>query len=122
MVLSKGPIRAMSGLTLSTSMAAAEQPEKRIGLRRNQITRRPRGGAGGPSSRETGKGRRPPRLRRAPERLRLNSQRAGAAMKSRADLTALLDALEARMPALLGQHPDDAEFWPAFAGEAEAIE
>jgi hypothetical protein len=41
---------------------------------------------------------------------------------SRSELTLKLKALEDAMPALLAAHPEDADFWPAFAGEAEAIE
>jgi len=38
-----------------------------------------------------------------------------------AQLKAQLDALEARIPHLLVEHPDPADFWPAFAGEADLI-
>jgi hypothetical protein len=43
-------------------------------------------------------------------------------MKSKVELSAMLEALEASIPTLLAQHPDDSAFWPAFAGEADAIE
>lgn len=38
------------------------------------------------------------------------------------DLTARLDALEAALPQLITDNPDPADFWPAFAGEADVIE
>ena len=44
------------------------------------------------------------------------------AMKTRAELTTLIDALEAAMPALVRDNPDPADFWPAFAGHADVIE
>lgn len=37
-------------------------------------------------------------------------------------LTARLDALEVALPGLIAQYPDPADFWPAFAGESDAIE
>lgn len=37
-------------------------------------------------------------------------------------LNAQLEALEAGLPVLIAQHPDDADFWPAFAGQADVIE
>lgn len=37
-------------------------------------------------------------------------------------LTQQLDALEHRLPELIAQYPDDADFWNAFAGEAELVE
>lgn len=37
-------------------------------------------------------------------------------------LTAQLDALEAKLPDLLAAYPADGDFWVAFAGEADAIE
>lgn len=37
-------------------------------------------------------------------------------------LTAQLDALEAKLPDLLAAYPADGDFWMAFAGEADAIE
>lgn len=40
---------------------------------------------------------------------------------TREQTDALLDALEAKLPALLEQYPDDADFWNAFAGEAEVL-
>lgn len=38
------------------------------------------------------------------------------------ELTAQLDSLQVRLPQLIEEHPNDADFWPAFAGEADAIE
>ena len=32
-----------------------------------------------------------------------------------------LNELEARLPALMRDYPDQADFWPAFAGQADAI-
>lgn len=43
-------------------------------------------------------------------------------MKTRAELAHLLDALEQALPALVSDHPDPADFWPAFAGQADVIE
>ncbi|MBB3277351.1 hypothetical protein [Pseudoxanthomonas sp. OG2] len=37
-------------------------------------------------------------------------------------LTAQLEALEAKLPDLLEAYPADGDFWMAFAGEADAIE
>lgn len=37
-------------------------------------------------------------------------------------LNSLLDALQARLPRLIAEHPLDSDFWVAFAREAEAIE
>lgn len=37
-------------------------------------------------------------------------------------LNALLDALEAKLPALLATCPTEGEFWAAFVGEADRIE
>jgi hypothetical protein len=42
-------------------------------------------------------------------------------MKTLAELTSLLDDLENRLPQLIEQYPDDADFWMAFAGEADCI-
>ncbi len=36
-------------------------------------------------------------------------------------LVSRLDELEAKLPRILGEFPDDADFWPVFAGEADAI-
>jgi FAD/FMN-containing dehydrogenase len=33
-----------------------------------------------------------------------------------------LDRLEALLPQLIADHPDEADFWPAFAGFADLIE
>ncbi len=43
-------------------------------------------------------------------------------MKTRAELDAMLDALDAEIPAMLKQCPDDGDFWAEFAGHADAIE
>lgn len=43
-------------------------------------------------------------------------------MTSREQLTVMLDALEARLPAMLAAYRTEGEFWMAFAGEAELIE
>ena len=37
-------------------------------------------------------------------------------------LTAQLDELEASLPQLIADYPDDGEFWMAFAGVADVIE
>ncbi|UYB51137.1 hypothetical protein OCJ37_14200 [Xanthomonas sp. AM6] len=42
--------------------------------------------------------------------------------KTRADLDKMLDALEAEVPAMLEQCPDDGDFWAEFAGHADVIE
>lgn len=38
------------------------------------------------------------------------------------DLATRLDALEAALPQLIADHPNPADFWPAFAGESDVIE
>ena len=38
------------------------------------------------------------------------------------DLATRLTALEQSLPQLIADHPDPADFWPAFAGEADVIE
>lgn len=38
-----------------------------------------------------------------------------------ADLATLLDALELALPDMLARHPDEADFWSEFAGEADEI-
>ena len=43
-------------------------------------------------------------------------------MTDRHQLTAMLDALEARLPAMLAAYRTEGEFWMAFAGEADLIE
>lgn len=43
-------------------------------------------------------------------------------MTSLDQLTAMLDALEAKLPDLLAAYPSHGDFWMAFAGEADAIE
>lgn len=42
-------------------------------------------------------------------------------MTTRAALQKALNRIEARLPHLLEQYPESADFWSAFAGEAEAI-
>jgi len=42
-------------------------------------------------------------------------------MKTRAELDTMLDRLAQALPGMLAEHPDDADFWPAFAGEADEI-
>jgi len=42
-------------------------------------------------------------------------------MGPRAQLQKALNRLEACLPGLLDAHPDPADFWPAFAGEADVI-
>lgn len=42
--------------------------------------------------------------------------------KTRADLDKMLDDLQAQVPAMLEQCPDDGDFWAEFAGHAEAVE
>ncbi len=42
--------------------------------------------------------------------------------KTRVDLSDQLDELEKALPRLIECYPDDAEFWPAFAGMADVIE
>lgn len=42
-------------------------------------------------------------------------------MNTRAALQKALNRIEAYLPGLLDAHPDPADFWPAFAGEADAI-
>jgi len=37
-------------------------------------------------------------------------------------LDAMLDRLQAKLPQLMLDYPDEADFWMAFAGEAELIE
>jgi hypothetical protein len=34
----------------------------------------------------------------------------------------MLDVLQNQLPKMIEEHPDDADFWPAFAGEADVIE
>lgn len=41
---------------------------------------------------------------------------------TRADLDKRLDTLEAMLPELIQDNPDDGDFWAAFAGEADVIE
>lgn len=41
---------------------------------------------------------------------------------SRSQLEDLLAKLDAELPSMIRDHPDDADFWPAFAGEADVIE
>lgn len=42
--------------------------------------------------------------------------------KTRAQLDVMLDALDAELPAMLEQCPDDGDFWSEFAGRADEIE
>lgn len=42
-------------------------------------------------------------------------------MTTRAALQKALNRIEAYLPHLLDQFPEPGEFWPAFAGEAEAV-
>lgn len=42
-------------------------------------------------------------------------------MTTRADLQKALNRIEAYLPGLLDAHPEPSEFWPAFAGEADAL-
>jgi len=42
-------------------------------------------------------------------------------MDTRAQLQKALNRIEAYLPGLLDTHPDPADFWPAFAGEADTI-
>jgi hypothetical protein len=42
-------------------------------------------------------------------------------MKTRPELDSALDALAQQLPAMIAAHPDDADFWPAFAGVADEI-
>ena len=38
------------------------------------------------------------------------------------ELNGFLDSLETHLPRLIADHPDDGDFWAAFAGEADIIE
>lgn len=38
------------------------------------------------------------------------------------ELVSRLDALEEALPDLRSEHPDEGEFWSAFAGQADEIE
>ncbi|MDG2538718.1 hypothetical protein P5Y53_13670 [Dyella jiangningensis] len=42
-------------------------------------------------------------------------------MNPRAELQKALNRIEGHLPRLLDELPDPADFWPAFAGEADAI-
>lgn len=42
-------------------------------------------------------------------------------MLTRLELDAALDDLERQLPTLIATHPDDAVFWPEFAGIADEI-
>jgi hypothetical protein len=42
-------------------------------------------------------------------------------MTTRAQLQKALNRIEAYLPHLLDSFPEPGEFWPAFAGEAEAV-
>ena len=41
--------------------------------------------------------------------------------KSRSELEKQISALAAQTPAMVRDHPDDADFFPAFAGESDVI-
>ena len=43
-------------------------------------------------------------------------------MRSRDQLIQLLDDLEASLPAMVAAHPEEGDFWSAFAGQADLIE
>lgn len=43
-------------------------------------------------------------------------------MRSRDQLIQLLDDLEASLPAMVAAHPEEGDFWSAFAGQADVIE
>lgn len=42
-------------------------------------------------------------------------------MKTRTELNAMLHRLAQAVPGLRAEHHDDADFWPAFSGEADEI-
>lgn len=42
--------------------------------------------------------------------------------KTRAQLDQMLDALDAQLPEMLEQNPDDGDFWAEFAGHADVID
>lgn len=42
-------------------------------------------------------------------------------MKTHAELAGMLGALARAFPGMIAEHPDDEEFWPAFAGVADEI-
>lgn len=41
---------------------------------------------------------------------------------NRTHLEKMLARLDERLPAMNRDHPEEAEFWPAFAGEADVIQ
>lgn len=43
-------------------------------------------------------------------------------MPSPDELTRLLDDLEADLPAMVAAHPEEGDFWSAFAGQADLID
>lgn len=43
-------------------------------------------------------------------------------MTTQAELVQQLDALQARLPAMIADNPDDGDFWMEFAGVADTIE
>jgi hypothetical protein len=43
-------------------------------------------------------------------------------MTTQAELTKLLDKLEASLPKMIEDNPDPSDFWSAFAGEADVME
>ncbi|WP_130618096.1 hypothetical protein [Dyella amyloliquefaciens] len=42
-------------------------------------------------------------------------------MTPRAHLQKALNLIEGHLPRLLDEYPDPADFWPAFAGEADSL-
>ena len=43
-------------------------------------------------------------------------------MRSRDQLIQLLEDLEADLPAMVAAHPEEGDFWSAFAGQADLID
>ena len=43
-------------------------------------------------------------------------------MTTKTELDKQLDALEASLPAMIAEYPDQGDFWMAFAGEADCIQ
>lgn len=42
-------------------------------------------------------------------------------MKTRTELDAAFDNLAKQLPSMIAENPDEADFWPAFAGAADEI-
>ena len=42
-------------------------------------------------------------------------------MKTRTELDAAFDSLAEQLPSMIAENPDEADFWPAFAGVADEI-